>query len=169
MLLAAEVDNEGAWAVCWTQPVGADGLSGVVLEDILHPVPLVKVVASHNLLLAVSGGDVVQVVRRGNCHVNLVDFAKIEELDSPVVVSDGSVVVLQQSPEHGAANVNILRVSLAPECLHLSGGYLDGSEEVDPLDALRAGGRGEGARVGGVGGGGGRAQGSHASQQGVQL
>ena len=58
---------------------------------------------------------------------------------------------------------------LIPECLHLSVGYLDGREEVDPLDPLRAGGRGEGARVGGVGAGRGAVNGSDAGQQAAQL
>ena len=103
MLPAAEVHNEGAWTVCWTQPAGAHLLSLVVFKHVFHPKPLVIVVASHNLLLAVSGGVVVQAVGRWDCHVNLVDFASIKELDSSVVVSDGSVVVLQQGPCQGGS------------------------------------------------------------------
>ena len=57
----------------------------------------------------------------------------------------------------------------SPECVHLFGGDLERREEVDPLDSLGAGRAGEGARVGGVGSGGGQVQRSNASQEMVQL
>ena len=51
-------------------------------------------------------------------------------------------------------NIVTMRIIQGPEHCQLAGGYVDGGEEVDPVDDLVTLRSGEGAVVGAVGGGG---------------
>ena len=77
----------------------------------------------------------------------------IERLWGPVVVDNiVALAVLQFSAEDIFRDLRRLSLSrmLLPELCNLVAGDLERSEEVDPEDDLIAGGRGEGAAVGGV-------------------
>ena len=77
----------------------------------------------------------------------------IERLWGPVVVDNiVALAVLQFSAEDIFRDLRRLSLSrmLLPELCNLVAGDLERSEEIDPEDDLIAGGRGEGAAVGGV-------------------